>query len=49
MNMMETFGTTCPLVEPLIAITKPCLPPQVYKQFILINKGGKEHVQLVIK
>ncbi len=49
MNMMEAFGATFPLVEPLMAIAKPCLPPQVCKQFILINKGGKEHVQLVIK
>jgi len=44
MNMMEAFGATCPPIEPLIAITKPHLPPQVEKQFILINKGGKEHV-----
>jgi hypothetical protein len=43
------FGATCPLVEPLIAIAKPSIPPQVYKQFILNNKGGKEHVQPIVK
>jgi hypothetical protein len=33
MNMMETFGAICPKVEPLVAIAKPRLSPQIYKRF----------------
>jgi len=31
MNMMETFGAICPKVEPLVAIAKPRLSPQICK------------------
>jgi cytochrome P450 len=33
MNMMETFGSICPKVEPLVAIAKLRLPTQIYKRF----------------
>ncbi|CAM6034510.1 unnamed protein product [Sphagnum compactum] len=33
MNMMETFGALCPKDEPLVAIAKPRLSSQTYKQF----------------
>jgi coumaroylquinate(coumaroylshikimate) 3'-monooxygenase len=33
-NMMETSGAVCSKVEQLVAIAKPRLPSQIYKQFI---------------
>jgi cytochrome P450 len=35
MNILETFGAICPKDEPLVAIAKPCLSSQIYKQFTL--------------
>jgi coumaroylquinate(coumaroylshikimate) 3'-monooxygenase len=34
MNMMETSGAVCSKAEELVAIAKPRLPSQIYKQFI---------------
>jgi hypothetical protein len=33
MNILETFGAICPKDEPLVAIAKPRLSSQIYKQF----------------